>query len=486
MKELPDKKGSYFLKGDTWVPVSAFEDKKNLHEDVKDKGIVTDRYSVTIEERTRVARPIGFEPVLYDNVGEQVPAEMYEVLRSYKNVPLIVSNQQFDSGRNLDELMKYLRDPSSYGIASGRKPSGPCHFGHRLVIGTLAFFQQNGAQIFMPIADLEASLDPKIKNKKQYQFLAADNLLDWGACGLDLDAAHVYLQSEEMRVMNLGYMAARGLSFATNIDVYGRETLVDEFPFLFASLTQVGDILLPQHADFGKKHSFMLSGADQDGNMAMTTALSRAAIARTSEHLKSMPSSLYVRSIANLEGKKESASEPGTTIYLGPSRNVYSYSGDGRKHLEEITRLSLEARIKDVDSKISQFRSKDESKVLQAIQRRRLVFPEFDVEPLTIETFKEIVSDVIRQHQERRRVVYAYALAKALQQYRNSQTKNVGEFNAIERGVARNLADFVYFEDPIKPDFWDTPPEAYVPEEKRLVRTRWFNQIARVADEIVI
>ena len=166
--------------------------------------------------------------------------------------PPIVLNKQFDSTRNVEELLNYLSDPSSYGIASGRKPSGPCHFGHKLVIETISFFQKNGAQIFVPIADNEASLDPKIKMESQYKYFTADNLLDWGASGLNLDAAHIYLQSEEIRVMTISYAVARKLDMSLAIDVYGKETFADEMNFLFAGITQVGDILLPQHPDFGK------------------------------------------------------------------------------------------------------------------------------------------------------------------------------------------------------------------------------------------
>jgi len=487
MEELPQKKGKYFLKEGKWYSVPAFEDKKGIHGDTRFKGIVTDRYSIVFEERKKEDRPVGFEPTLYDNVGEPIPDELYTILSSYRNVPLIVTNKQFDSGRNIDSLLRCLPDPTSYGIASGRKPSGPCHFGHKLVVGTLAFFQQNGAQIFTPIADLEADLDPKIKDRKQHQYLAADNLLDWGACGLDLDAAHVYLQSEEMRVMNLGYMAARGLTFDKCADIYGRDTVADQHCFLFASIAQVGDIILPQHSDFGKKYSFMLSGADQDGNMTMTRTLAEAAIERKFEYIKNVPSSLYVRSISNLDGRKESASEPETTIYLGPSRNIYSFTQDGSKLLERINKLSLKERIEDTYSKIEKFKLKDESKVLQSIQRRQLVFSELnDKNPLTIERFKTMVTSVIKEHQKRRRAVYEYAILKSLREYEAFPENHKMELSIIERGIQRNLSYFDYNATPIKPSFWNTPLEAYVPEEKRKVKTRWYHQIARMADELIL
>ncbi|PJE62518.1 hypothetical protein COU88_04580, partial [Candidatus Roizmanbacteria bacterium CG10_big_fil_rev_8_21_14_0_10_39_6] len=79
-------------------------------------------------------------------------------------------------------------------------------------------------------------MDPKM-TKEQYEFWAADNLLDWGANGVNLDAAHVYLQSEEHRVNQLAHIVARSLKFEFAADIYGMNKLVSDFPFLFAGIT---------------------------------------------------------------------------------------------------------------------------------------------------------------------------------------------------------------------------------------------------------
>jgi tryptophanyl-tRNA synthetase len=141
----------------------------------------------------------------------------------------------------------------------------------------------------MPIADLEAQLDPKIGKKEFYGWLSADNLLDWGASGLALDAAHIYCQSEEIGVFQQAYSASRGLTMQLNADIYGAKQMVEEFCFTFAGMAQVGDILLPQSQFFGKDHSFMLSGPDQDGHMNMTTKLSEQMVGT---FIKNLPSSM--------------------------------------------------------------------------------------------------------------------------------------------------------------------------------------------------
>ena len=92
-------------------------------------------------------------------------------------------------------------------------------------------------QVFIPVADIECAMDPKL-SKDQYEFWAADNLLDWGANGVNLDAAHVYLQSEEFRVNTLSYIVARGLSFKLATDIYGAQKLIDDFRILHVGVVK--------------------------------------------------------------------------------------------------------------------------------------------------------------------------------------------------------------------------------------------------------
>ena len=296
MNKIPTKPGKYAANGRRWVGVASFEDRKKPAEASIPKVVVTPNGNAILFERLANAvrtGPVGNEAVLYDNVGDPVPEQLYSTLGNYSGKPLIVTNHRFDSLRNYSGMAEYLAHPETFGIASGRKPSGPCHFGHRLVIDTTSFFQRNKVQVFVPIADSEASLDRKIKNKAQYEYFIADNLLDWGASGLDLDAADIYLQSEEMRVMNIGYAMACGLDLPVTVDVYGRDTLADEMNYLFASIAQVGDILLPQHPDSGEQallHALRRrSGREHEDDHGLA---SRAMSGKVSEYVSTAAFSL--------------------------------------------------------------------------------------------------------------------------------------------------------------------------------------------------
>lgn len=374
------------------------------------------------------------------------------------------------------------------GIASGFKPSGAYHFGHKLISETVSFFQKNGAQVFVPVADIECAMDSKL-TREQYQFWAADNLLDWGANGVDLDAAHVYLQSEEFRVNMLSYIVARSLEFGLAADIYGADKLINDFPFLFAGITQAGDILLPQHNDFGNYHSFMVSGQDQDGHMKMTTALTKATLDSGIDLLgvTTIPSGFYVPHIRGISGNKASSSKAESTIYLGQGRAEEGLVERTRSSMKKINeadidhleRCSLDmVRYLDCFNHLSRVSFKELcsqprylelSKALEtASTREDQLRAQYDIDAYLIvgckeqsqdnvEIVRDSLPDALRDHQKKREVIFAYAKDKA---------KNNGPAQDVGR-----------------PKFWQTPKEATV-NERNPNPTQWYNLIANVANRI--
>src|SRR3989338_2054737 len=276
----------------------------------------TNRYKITVEEILE-GGPSGYESVYLTSEGNPASDNLYKVLDNFKG-KLLPASGRIIRQRNGEALVEALEAGKPVGIASGFKPSGAYHFGHKLTSAAVTFFQKNGTQIFVPVADIECDMDTRI-SREEYQYWAADNLLDWGANGVNLDAAHAYLQSEETRVNTLAYFAARSLKFDFAADIYGMQKLVKDFPFLFAGVTQVGDILLPQHKDFGNYHSFMVSGQDQDGHMKMTVALTKATLDSGIElqGVQTVPSGFYIQHIRGISGDKASSSKAAGTLYLG-------------------------------------------------------------------------------------------------------------------------------------------------------------------------
>ncbi|MBU2640114.1 MAG: hypothetical protein KKG75_05430 [Nanoarchaeota archaeon] len=364
--------------------------------------------------------------------------------------------------------------------------------------------------MFVPVADVECRMDTGM-SEDQYLYWAADNLLDWGANGVNLDAAHVYLQSEERRVNDLAYAVARGLDFELAADTYGFEKLCGdpdkegdkgEFPFLFAGITQVGDILLAQHPDFGNYHSFMVSGQDQDGHMKMTNELVRRMFeaGRNIYDIHTNPSGLYVPHIRGFKSKKpgeapkmSSSWAPGT-LYLGSGHdneniNERIKSSLGKFDPSRLVRRDMENCALDLVRFIDSFNEKSIvdfaeiydsphykfilDKLECATREERSGVQEAIDAYLTnvckregqdnVELVRESLGETLRNHQIKRQEVLDYAITRANLPPRQGWDE-----------------DFTL--DP--PEFWEVPERAVVNSDRRN-KTEWFNIVEKAREKLI-
>ena len=457
----------------------------------------TRRYKFSVQEINK-GGPAGYESTYLSSEGSPASSELYSILENYKG-KLLAAESLVVRQRNGQALASALADWKPVGIASGFKPSGAYHFGHKLTSESVAFFQKNGVQVFVPVADIECAMDPR-QTEEQYQFWAADNLLDWGANGVDLDAAHVYLQSEEFRVNMLSYIVARSLKFDFAVDIYGAEKLVDDFPFLFAGITQVGDILLPQHRDFGNFHSFMVSGQDQDGHMKMTTALAQATLDNGTDLLgvHTIPSGLYIPHIRGIKGDKASSSRAEGTLYLGAGPNIEDLvertrsslnkiEGADRDHLERCSldmvryldvfnrhsrvsfaELCAEPEYLQLTEALNEATNRDDQMLAQSNIDAYLIQKCMDLGQDNVTIVRETLPEALAEHQQKREAVLIYARTRS----QGSRSNDVFE------------EENPYGTEPLKrPEFWDVPSVAAVNESQRNP-TQWFSIINRAASQI--
>lgn len=454
--------------------------------DIVTMQVETNRYRISIDKIAE-GGPGGYESVYLTSEGEPASQELFATLKS-RSGKLLPAENQVIRQRNGDLLVDALKKELPVGIASGFKPSGAYHFGHKLTSEAVSFFQKNGVQVFVPVADIECWMDSKIPREK-YQFWAGDNLLDWGANGVNLDAAHVYLQSEEFRGTTLAYIAARSLEFKLAVDIYGAEKLIQDFPFLFAGITQVGDILLPQHKDFGNEHSFMVSGQDQDGHMKMTKALTESTLASGADFLgvKSVPSGFYIPHIRGTAGNKASSSRSDSTIYLGAGPNVEEITDRIRsslKKMDEADRDHLERccldmvrfidffnsrsrvtfsdfcsdlRYRELEKALSSAKTAEDRKKLQDDMDNYLIGSCRDQKQNNIEIVRDSLPEALTDHKKKREAILYYAKQR-------SKSPDVTSTST-------------------RPDFWEVPLRAVIADNKK-TPTKWYNMVSQVADKI--
>ena len=163
--------------------------------------------------------------------------------------------------RDLGFWLKDAEAGKSVAVMSGIKPSSEFHLGSKLTADELIHFQKKfKAKVFYAIADLEAYADNGLALEQTHE-TAISNVADLLALGLDEKNAYIYKQSQEKRVMQMAYVFSRRATPAMLKSLYGERN----YSLYFAALTQVGDILLPQHADFGgRKRVIVPVGVDQD------------------------------------------------------------------------------------------------------------------------------------------------------------------------------------------------------------------------------
>ena len=222
--------------------------------------------------------------------------------------------------RDLEMILKAIREEKSWAILSGIKPSGNFHLGTLITASEMVEFQKMGGKIYYAIADLESYADNGTPLDIAYKY-AVDNLADILTLGLD-PKSYVYFQSREQIPQDMVYMAGRHVTSNMMKAIYGDR----DFALYMAALVQVGDILLPQLKD-GPMPTLVPVGIDQDPHLRLVRDLTRH-FNFTKKNRKTKkevniplfkPAATYHKLIPGLDDvtKKMSKSRPNSYFNLG-------------------------------------------------------------------------------------------------------------------------------------------------------------------------
>lgn len=237
--------------------------------------------------------------------------------------------------RDFDKIVKRINEKKPFLQMTGIASSGHYHLGHKAIIDQFLLFKKLGAKSFFGVCDIDAYVardDKKIPSMKIAKEYAVSNMADLLALGLS--EKEIYLQSKkESRYYEFAFEISKKITENTFRATYGHMNLGK----VSANLLQYADILhgqLPEY--YGKMPSLTGIGVDQDPHARATRD-----IAKRLEYDIEIPSFIYVEHQSGLkEGKKMSASEPDTAIFLSDSASEVkqkinkSFSG-GRPTLEE-------------------------------------------------------------------------------------------------------------------------------------------------------
>ena len=280
----------------------------------------------------------------YEKLIEQFGIKPFsELLDDVEDPPLLMKRGVIFGQRDYGRIIKAMREKTGFAVVTGMMPSGKMHIGHKMIVDQLIWYQKQGADIYIPIADMESYSARGVEFDDSRELAITEYLTNYIALGLDFRGKniHIYLQSENKTVQNLAYLLGRRVNLNEMKAIYGFSGSTN-LSHLYVPIIQVADILHPQLEEFGgPKPTVVPVGPDQDPHIRLTRDIS--------ERFKNKfnfiaPSSTYHRFITGLTGDKMSSSKPKTAIFLSDSpkiaeKKVKSAKTGGKESLEDQKRL---------------------------------------------------------------------------------------------------------------------------------------------------
>ena len=209
----------------------------------------------------------------YDKLVNQFGiGKISEILNDIKNPQRLMQRGVIFGHREFNEINNLINQNKDFAVVTGMMPSGQMHIGHKMVVDQLKWYQDMGAMLSLPIADLEAYAARDMSFEKGREIAVNEYLTNWIALGLDLerDNVNVYLQSQNQQLQNLAFKAANKTNFSQLKAIYGFENSTN-IAHVQAPLMQVADILLPQIEEFGGPKKVVVPvGIDQDPHIRLT------------------------------------------------------------------------------------------------------------------------------------------------------------------------------------------------------------------------
>ncbi len=283
----------------------------------------------------------------YDKLVNQFGIEkISDLLNDIKNPQKLMKRRVVFGHRNFKEINDIINKKQDFALVTGMMPSGQMHIGHKMVVDQIKWYQERGAFLSLPIADLESFAARGMSFEMARKIAIEEYLTNYIALGVDLDNdnVNVYLQSENKLLQDLTFRASNKVNFSQLKSIYGFTPSIN-IAHVNAPLVQVADILLPQMEEFGgPKNVVVPVGVDQDPHIRLT----RDIASRLHEDLGFLPpSSTYHRFLTGLSGDKMSSSKPATAIYLNDdakdaAKKVKTAKTGGRESLKEQQELGGE------------------------------------------------------------------------------------------------------------------------------------------------
>ena len=172
--------------------------------------------------------------------------------------------------RDLDVVVDCMSVGDPFGVLTGLMPSGRMHLGHSMVIDQVRWFQEQGADVTVAVADLEALATRGTSLAEGRETALREYVLNYAALGLDPDNTNVYFQSTRPAVQRLAFTLGQRTNLSEFEAIYGFNGETN-LAHVQAPMVQVGDIVHPQMEEYGGLRPIVVPvGVDQDPHLRLT------------------------------------------------------------------------------------------------------------------------------------------------------------------------------------------------------------------------
>lgn len=149
-------------------------------------------------------------------------------------------------------------------VVSGFNPAGRFHLGYIPIINLIKNFYDKGAEIYIPISDIEAHAIKSVSYKELYNNIIHQHLLNYWALGVPLDSSrvHIYSHYSKKEVTSLAFDIGTILPLRTLFSTFGVDFSRNITSTFFPAI-QVADIIYPQISKETTVHTLVPCGVDQ-------------------------------------------------------------------------------------------------------------------------------------------------------------------------------------------------------------------------------
>ena len=269
-------------------------------------------------------------PEDYKKIIKDFGLERFD-LAEFPNPNLLMKRGIVFSGRDLKKISDCIKSGKKFYALTGIMPTADkVHFGTKSVIDLMVYFQQQGAEVYILVADLEAAATRGVDLETAKKRALEIHIPCYIALGLDAKKTRFYFQSENNEVRNLAFVLSNKATLNEYRAIYGKP----EPSRIMASVLQVADILHPQLKK--PMPGIIPVGVDQDPHIR----LSRDIASRSKKFNFVLPSSINWEFVPSLDGGSKMSKSAGNSLFLLDSdeeikKKISKALTGGQKTLEE-------------------------------------------------------------------------------------------------------------------------------------------------------